>query len=109
MRLYKVTCRGMQNSIGGQTGYGVAYVVAQNPDRAYRMVRDYLDARSIGFRYERELQSVELLAEAYDYPDCGTILHVESEQPEVSRQGAKSKDLDIGLHQLGFVVGEAKA
>ena len=39
MKLYKVTCRGMTSGLGSGRAYGVAYVVAEDPERAYRTVR----------------------------------------------------------------------
>lgn len=75
-RLYLVRCKGMQTTSGGQVAYGQAFVVAENPDEAYRKLRSSLDARGLGFVKEREMQSVELVAEAIDYPDCGIIVYL---------------------------------
>jgi hypothetical protein len=33
-------------------------------------VREFLDRKNIGFRNEREMDSITLLAEESDYPDC---------------------------------------
>lgn len=74
-KLYKVTCRGMVNFYGSGITYGVAYVVADNPDEAYRKLRESLEGRNIGFARDRELSTVELLAEAVPYPDCGIRLY----------------------------------
>lgn len=68
-KLYRVTCRGMQGS------HGTAYVIAGNPNEAYRLLRDDLDRRDLGFQKERELLSVELIAEEGAYPDCKTQLY----------------------------------
>ena len=73
-RLYRVTCRGMQTSIGSSVSHGIAYVVAENPDAAYQMVRRYLDDEDLGFSHERELEKIELLAEEAKYPSCGKAL-----------------------------------
>ena len=78
MKLYKVICRGMHGILGNDTAYGIAYVVAEDPNRAYRAVRASLDTRNLGFAHERELLSVELLAEATVYPSCGTILYLDA-------------------------------
>lgn len=74
MRLFKVTCRGMTHSIGGGVAHGVAYVVAKNSDEAYKRVRADLEKRQVGFAKDRELDKVELIAEAADYPECGIRL-----------------------------------
>lgn len=73
-KLYKVICRGMTSS--SVRAHGVAYVVAENTDEAYRSVRDALDRRNLGFRDDREMRSIELLAEQAEYPDCGTVLYL---------------------------------
>ena len=69
MKLYRVTCRGMQDT------YGTAFAVAENSEDAYRKVRMGLDVRNLGFARERELLRVELLADDALYPDCQTILY----------------------------------
>jgi hypothetical protein len=73
-KLYRVTCKGMTYSSTG-VAHGVAYVVAENPDAAYKAVREDLDKRSLGNSRERELDKVELLAEAAHYPECGATLY----------------------------------
>ena len=78
MKLYKVTCRGMTAGLGSDQAYGMAYVVADDPERAYRAVRASLDTRDLGFATDREMRSVELIAEAAPYPGCGTILHLDA-------------------------------
>lgn len=49
-------------------------MVAESADVAYDKVRLYLEDGKIGFPYQRELKSVELLAEDVVYPDCGVRL-----------------------------------
>lgn len=56
--------------------YGTSYVVAENPSDAYKAVRDLLDYEDIGMSEQRSMKSVELLAEAKDYPECGTRLYL---------------------------------
>jgi len=73
-KLYRVTLRGMQTNMTG-TAFGVAYVMATNPTDAYQVVRDRLDHDGTGFEKEREMQSVELIAEMTKYPDCGYRLY----------------------------------
>lgn len=79
-KLYRVTCKGMTYSSSGGTVFGVAYVVAKNTDAAYEQVRQALDSRALGFKSERELDRVELLAEEADYPDCNTILYIDEQE-----------------------------
>jgi hypothetical protein len=76
MKLYKVKCRGMHGGMASSTAHGIAYVVAANPDEAYQMVRRHLDKSGLGFEYERELESVELMADEGEYPKCGHRLYV---------------------------------
>lgn len=75
MKLYRVTLRGMTTSVTN-TAYGVSYVVAKNPDDAYNAVEQRLRAQDIGFRSDRSLKTIELLAEDVMYPDCGMILYL---------------------------------
>lgn len=69
-KMFRVTCCGMQDS------HGISYVVAEDAHDAYMRVRADLDKRDLGFRHERALQSVELMADATEYPDCGRTLYL---------------------------------
>jgi len=71
--LYKVTLRGMTWSSTGMV-HGIAYVVATDPTEAYNKLKNYLEKKDIGFRKDRELQTVELLASDYEYNDTDTML-----------------------------------
>lgn len=73
-KLYLVKLCGMQASVSGPA-YGFAYVVATDAAEAYRKVRERLDSKDLGFAKDREMQTVTLLAEATDYPDCSVILY----------------------------------
>lgn len=75
-KLYIVKLRGMQLS-GTGVMYGISYVVAENTDAAYDLVKEALYNEDIGFRHERELQSVELLAEQGKYPECRMRLYIQ--------------------------------
>lgn len=75
-KLYRVTCRGMTYSIGTDVVHGIAYVVADSPNAAYKKLRASLDRRDLGLSEYRELDKIELLAEVADYPDCGVALYV---------------------------------
>ena len=72
-KLYRVVLRGMTSAITG-AAYGISYVIAKSTDEAYRKVREFLDDSDIGFRKDRELEKVELLAEEYQYTDTGIML-----------------------------------
>jgi len=54
--------------------HGIAYVVASDPTEAYNKLRSYLEKKEIGFRKDRELHTVELLASDYEYNDINTML-----------------------------------
>jgi len=71
-KLFKVTLRGGINP--GSTDYNTSFVVAESPDAAYQAVRDFLDNNNLCHDYERELKSIELLAEDREYPACRTML-----------------------------------
>ena len=69
-KLYRVILRGMTGTLGTSVAYGAPYVVATSPDAAVALVRAHLEENDIGFSGDRELKSVELLAESTAYPDC---------------------------------------
>jgi hypothetical protein len=68
-RLYRVTLKGMRSDT-----YGISYVVAENSDEAYQKVRTFIDTNDLGFKKDRELDRVELIADTYRYTDVGSIL-----------------------------------
>ncbi len=63
MKLYRVKIQ----AIGSLSDW---YVVAVDPANAYHKVNKYLTDRDWCFRCDREMDSVTLLAEEIDYPDC---------------------------------------
>lgn len=69
MKLYRVKLRGMTSEIF-PTAYGHPYVVANSTDEAFNKVKEYVNKRNLGFARERELDTITLLAEEGDYPDC---------------------------------------
>ena len=73
-KLFLVKCKGMQHGLTGPA-YGVAYVIAKGPTEAYKKVRERLNTRDLGFSKEREMDSIVLMAEDAEYPDCGYILY----------------------------------
>lgn len=72
-QLFLIKCRGMKSDTTG-VPHGIAYVVADNTHEAYAKLRNSLDDRDLGFPKERELESVTLIAEAYDYTDAPNLL-----------------------------------
>lgn len=72
-KLYRVELKGMTSNYGS-TAYGNSFVVAKDPTEAYQKVREYLDSKDLGFPHERELDTITLLAEEGDYPECRTQL-----------------------------------
>ena len=73
MKLYRVNLRGMTIKSSG-IAYGRSYALAENSDLAYQKVRKWLDKNDIGFRKDRELESVELLADTDQYNDIGIMI-----------------------------------
>lgn len=74
-KLYRVTLRGMTYSPTGNA-YGVSYVVAENPDLAYKKVRKFLDDNNLGFTKDRELDKIELIADSNQYGGVGCSLYL---------------------------------
>lgn len=72
-KLYRVTLRGLQSSSVGMN-FGKSYVVAENLSEAYSKVRTYLNKKEVGFDRERELDRIELLADAGEFNDVGFML-----------------------------------
>ena len=73
MKLYLVTCKGMTYTSTGNCPHGIAFVVAEDSEKAYEKLRKYLDENELGFRHERELSKIELLADADKYPDVNRL------------------------------------
>ena len=71
LKLYRVTLRGRFLE--------PAYSIAFDAESAYQMVRSSLQSRNIGIPPDRELATIELLAEAVDYPNCGAQLYIDHE------------------------------
>jgi len=66
MNLYRVKLRGMQSSRTG-IAYGDSYVLAEDPTEAYQKIRKFLDEADLGSLRDRELESLELLANTEGY------------------------------------------
>jgi hypothetical protein len=76
MKLFRVTLRGLY-----ATKYGASYVVAPDPTTAYQMVRAKLDDKDYGFDKDRELHSIELLADSGYLHDSPSQLFLPTEIP----------------------------
>jgi hypothetical protein len=76
LKIYRVNLRGFSGSSTG-VDYSCSYVLAENPDVAYKTIRAWLDSVDYGFAKDRELKSVELVAEASEYADCQTRLFIQ--------------------------------
>jgi len=50
--------------------HGIAYVLAEDATEAYNKLKDRLEKGKLGFSHERVLESVKLIAEEGEYPDC---------------------------------------
>jgi hypothetical protein len=72
-KLYRVILRGFGGYVTG-INYKISYVIAANPDHAYKKVREFLDTKDYGFRNDRALDKVELMAENYEYSETQTML-----------------------------------
>ena len=69
-----------------------AYVVASNPDKAYKIYREFIDKEGLMFAEDRELESVQLIAECCGYPECKTILFVEGMKDGPKRSNKQETD-----------------
>lgn len=74
-KLYRITLRGMTYSATGVVE-GISYVVARDAEEAYQKVRKSLDMRDVGFTSDRELKTIELLAENNEHIDAGHRLYL---------------------------------
>jgi hypothetical protein len=66
----------MTTSVGTGTRYGCPFVVATSLDEALGVVQEYLADHKIGFPADRELESIELLADESEHPLCSDQLFV---------------------------------
>ncbi len=70
-KLYKITLQGLQST---KPQMNISYVIAEDPTSAYDMVREFLDDEDYGHVEDRGLQTIELVAENSNYPNCGVKL-----------------------------------
>ena len=67
-KLFKINLKGIFGA-GLGVKYHESYVVAKTMDGAYKKVRDFLDDKDYGFSGDRELESIELIAEDNEFTD----------------------------------------
>lgn len=72
MKLFRVNLRNFSSCVN--TDYSSFYVVAEDPSKAYRKVRNFLDKNDLMFRSAREMKSIELLADEKHYGETGVML-----------------------------------
>jgi hypothetical protein len=76
MKLYEVRLKGLQTAIHPSPIRGQSYVIASNPEEAYQKVREYLDEKKLGDYEDREMDSITLIAEVGDFPNCKIQLFI---------------------------------
>jgi len=69
MKLFYVECKGMRVNVTGAP-HGIAYVLENDATEAYLKLKSRLDRAGIGSGHERILDSVKLVAEEGEFPDC---------------------------------------
>ena len=74
-KLYRVILKGMTHNSTG-VAYGDSFVIAEDSNEAYLKVRKFLDEHDLGFTNDRCLESVQLIAEDYQYTPTGHILFI---------------------------------
>jgi len=74
MKLYEIITRFNPPITGSHIDYKTCFVIAPDAESAYQKYKTFLDSESIGFRHERELDSIKLLAERSNSPDCKRML-----------------------------------
>ena len=72
IKLYKVSLRGFID----QPMIRTSFVIANDPHQAYQRVRKFLDEQDYGFSKDRELDSIQLIAERYFYTNAPACLFI---------------------------------
>ena len=73
-KLYIVELKGLTINSSGGKAFGKSYVVAENPNDAYKTVKEYLDKIEYGYSGDRELHSITQIAETDQYGNLGMML-----------------------------------
>ena len=74
-KLFLVKIKGIHQG-GFGINYNETYVIAADPTSAYDKLRKYLNDNDIGYRREREMESVHLIAEDKQTTNTETLLIV---------------------------------
>ena len=69
LKLFFVKTEGMRSGVSSAP-YGALYVLATHPTEAYNKVREFLDINDVGFDSDRELKSIEVVADSHNVPKC---------------------------------------
>ena len=77
-KLWRVRLRG-----SGMEKYNPSHVIAPDATAAYQAIRCELDRLDYGFSKDRELLSVELVAEDYEYTETGSRLFLPNDRCQV--------------------------
>jgi hypothetical protein len=72
-KLYRVELKGLSGPI---MDLSCSYVIATDPTSAYNKVKKWLDEKDYGFKHDRELSAIHLLAEDYEYTNVRTRLFI---------------------------------
>jgi hypothetical protein len=86
-KLWRVHLRG-----SGMQRYNPSHVIAPDATAAYEAVRRELDRLEYGFTKDRELLSVELMAEDYEYTETGSRLFLPNVESSPATVGGKEHD-----------------
>lgn len=76
MTLYRINLIGLHRSCGQTKDYSVAFVIAEDAQKAYDKVREYLDKQNYGFDGDRELKSIEPMADEEAYHGAAHRLYL---------------------------------
>lgn len=68
--LYLVRLRGMTVT------YGTSYIIAENLSEAHDIIKKFCDDNDLGFKSERALESIEVIAETNMNGDVKRLFHI---------------------------------
>ena len=74
IKLYLVTLKGMTTISSSEITYGISYVIAKDAEQAYQKVKKQYDSKDIGFKAQRQLDNVKLLASTSEFSGVDNLL-----------------------------------
>ena len=74
-KLYKVVLKEWAYSASNMQ-FRTSYVVAEDSDKAYLQVKDYLELKNVGNSVCRELETITLMAASNSHNNIGTMLYL---------------------------------